>query len=124
MGAFLIYTCQQTMVIASHCVGVTLPGMIDQPGSFSGRISSPRPERGPEPSRRISFAILNRPVATELMAPCTNTYASWEASASNLLGARVKGNLLILATCFANSMANFGFELSPVPTAVPPCASG
>jgi hypothetical protein len=33
------------MVIASHCVGLTLPGMIEEPGSFSGRISSPRPER-------------------------------------------------------------------------------
>ena len=25
-----------TMVIASHCVGFTLPGMIEEPGSFSG----------------------------------------------------------------------------------------
>jgi hypothetical protein len=36
------------MVIASHCVGFTLPGMIEEPGSFSGRTISPRPERGPE----------------------------------------------------------------------------
>src|ERR1700694_3739995 len=66
-------TCTHTIVMASHCVGLTLPGMIDEPGSFSGMESSPRPERGPEPSRRISFAILNRPVATELIAPCTKT---------------------------------------------------
>jgi hypothetical protein len=25
----------------------TLPGMIDEPGSFSGNSSSPRPQRGP-----------------------------------------------------------------------------
>ena len=37
---------------ASLCVGFTLPGMIDEPGSFSGRISSPRPQRGP--GRRAS----------------------------------------------------------------------
>jgi hypothetical protein len=48
----------QTCVIASAWVGFTLPGMIDEPGSFSGRISSPRPERGPEPRKRMSLAIL------------------------------------------------------------------
>ena len=31
---------------ASDCVGFTLPGMIDEPGSFSGRRSSPSPARG------------------------------------------------------------------------------
>ena len=31
------------------------------------------PERGPEPSRRISLAILNSAVAAALSAPCTNT---------------------------------------------------
>ena len=35
--------CEQTMVRASHCVGFTLPGMIEEPGSFSGRSSSPKP---------------------------------------------------------------------------------
>jgi hypothetical protein len=29
-------TWQQSMVSASHCVGLTLPGMIELPGSFSG----------------------------------------------------------------------------------------
>jgi hypothetical protein len=33
--------------MASHWVGLTLPGMIDEPGSFSGRCSSPKPQRGP-----------------------------------------------------------------------------
>src|SRR6202171_11182 len=80
-------TWQQTMVSASHWVGLTLPGMIDEPGSFSGSESSPRPERGPEPNRRISLAILNRLAATVLMAPWENTMASWAARASNLLGA-------------------------------------
>ena len=45
------------MVSASACVGLTLPGMIELPGSFSGMRSSPRPERGPEASRRMSLAI-------------------------------------------------------------------
>ena len=54
-------------VIAHHLRGdhrqhlglgrVTLPGMIELPGSFSGSFSSPRPHRGPEPSKRMSLAI-------------------------------------------------------------------
>ncbi len=33
--------------MASHCVGFTLPGMIEEPGSFSGMISSPKPAARP-----------------------------------------------------------------------------
>jgi len=40
-------TCAQTMVMASGCVGFTFPGMIEDPGSFSGRMISPMPQRGP-----------------------------------------------------------------------------
>src|SRR6202162_3801234 len=46
-----------TMVSASHCVGFTLPGMMEDPGSFSGRVNSPSPQRGPEASQRMSLAI-------------------------------------------------------------------
>ena len=48
-ATLLPITCEATIVSASHCVGLTLPGMIDEPGSFSGSDSSPRPQRGPEP---------------------------------------------------------------------------
>ena len=51
-------TWMQTMIIASLWVGLTFPGMIDEPGSLAGRTSSPRPLRGPEPSQRRSSAIL------------------------------------------------------------------
>ena len=37
------------MVIASTWVGLTLPGMMLLPGSFSGSSSSPNPQRGPLP---------------------------------------------------------------------------
>jgi hypothetical protein len=47
MATSLPITCAQTMVIASHWVGLTLPGMIELPGSFSGIRSSPSPQRGP-----------------------------------------------------------------------------
>ena len=50
-------TWAQSMVIASLWVGFTLPGMIELPGSFSGMVISPMPERGPDASQRTSLAI-------------------------------------------------------------------
>ena len=49
------------MVMASHCVGLTLPGMMLLPGSFSGRLSSPSPHRGPLPRNLMSLAICRQP---------------------------------------------------------------
>ena len=69
-----------------------LPGIMLLPGSFSGRMSSPRPQRGPEPRRRRSLAIFIRLHATVFNAPLTWTSASLLASASNLLGAVTNGN--------------------------------
>ena len=51
-------TLAASMVSASHWVGLTLPGMIDEPGSFSGISSSAKPARGPHDIRRMSLAIL------------------------------------------------------------------
>ena len=77
---------------AHHQHMKTQPGMMLLPGSFSGRKSSPRPLRGPEPRRRRSLAIFIRLHATVLRAPLTCTRASLHASASNLLGAVTNGN--------------------------------
>jgi len=51
------------MVSASHWVGFTLPGMIDEPGSFAGKMSSCSPARGPAEISRMSFAILKSETA-------------------------------------------------------------
>ena len=112
------------MVSASAWVGLTLPGMIEEPGSFSGRISSPSPERGPEPRKRMSLAILKSEAATVLSAPDISTIASLAASASNLFGAVTKGRPVISAILAATASAKPLRVLSPVPTAVPPWASG
>src|SRR5207302_11433777 len=69
-------TCTQTMVMASHCVGFTLPGMIDDPGSFSGIDNSPNPQRGPEASQRISLEIFMNDAASVSIAPWANTISS------------------------------------------------
>ena len=91
MATSLPITCAQSMVIASDWVGLTLPGMMELPGSFSGMVISPRPERGPDASQRTSLAILKSAAARPLSAPCACTSASLAASASNLLGAVTKG---------------------------------
>src|SRR5207344_1408126 len=119
-AVWLPNTWQQTMVMASHWVGLTLPGMIDEPGSFSGRASSPRPERGPEPRKRMSLAILNSEAATVLIAPWLKTMASWAASASNLLGAVLNGMCVMRAMQSATIWSNPTGAFRPVPTAVPP----
>ena len=61
------------MVSASACVGFTLPGMIELPGSFSGMRELAEPERGPEASKRMSLAILKSAAARVFSAPCANT---------------------------------------------------
>ena len=62
-------TCAQTIVMASACVGFTLPGIIEEPGSFSGIKISPIPLLGPEANIRMSLAILFKETATCFKAP-------------------------------------------------------
>ena len=61
-------TWMQTMTIASYWVGLTLPGMIDEPGSLAGSMSSCIPERGPEASQRMSLAIFISATASSAQA--------------------------------------------------------
>ena len=116
-------TWTATIVSISLWVGFTLPGMIEEPGSFSGRRSSPRPARGPEPSQRTSLAIFIRLVASVLRAPDAKTVASWPASACELVrrGDERRGRSARRSGA-ATRTANSGWALRPVPTAVPPSA--
>src|SRR6266446_5832476 len=110
------------MASASHWVGFTLPGMIDEPGSFSGIDSSANPARGPHDIRRMSFAILYRDTASVRRVPESCTSASWAPWTVNLFGAVTKGRPVSLAISAAAASAKPGAELMPVPTAVPPSA--
>src|SRR6186713_1314870 len=116
-------TWQHAMVNDSDCVGLTLPGMIELPGSFSGMLNSPMPQRGPDASQRTSLAIFINEAASVLSAPCACTTPSQEASASNLLGAVTNFCPVYFASSAATITANFGCAFKPVPTAVPPNAS-
>ena len=79
-------TCAASITTASDCVGFTLPGMMELPGSFSGMRNSPSPARGPEASQRMSLAILNRLTASVLSAPCAWTSASLARQRLELVG--------------------------------------
>src|SRR3984893_10477929 len=111
MAALLPCTCTATMVMASHWVGLTLPGMMELPGSFSGRVSSPRPQRGPEPSQRMSLAIFMSEQASVLSEPLAITIASCDDSAANLFGAATYGSWVYSAILAATRSAKPGGEL-------------
>ena len=94
-------TCATTIVMASLCVGFTLPGIILEPGSFSGIEISPKPQRGPLANQRISLAILFKLTASVFKAPEANTAASRAAKASNLFAAVTNGKPVNCANCVA-----------------------
>ena len=49
---------KQTWFTTSGMTGLTLPGMMLEPGCMAGRLISWSPQRGPEASRRRSLQIL------------------------------------------------------------------
>ena len=56
-------TWAQTISVASGSTGLTLPGMMLDPGCRSGRWISASPVVGPEDIQRRSLQILVRPTA-------------------------------------------------------------
>ena len=117
-------TCAASIVSASHCVGLTLPGMIELPGSFSGIVISPKPERGPLASQRTSFAIF-------VSAPASAAQRAVQVHQRVVGGERLElvrrgdrtASRCTSAISAATRSPNSGCVLSPVPTAVPPSAS-
>lgn len=85
---------------------MTFPGIIDDPGSFSGSKSSPNPLLGPDPKNLMSFAIFIKLPASVLSAPWKSNNESCVAKASNLLGAVLKGCPVRFAISSATNSAN------------------
>ena len=112
------------MLRASHCVGLTFAGIIDEPGSLLGMRISPMPQRGPLASQRMSLAILSNAPAS--VRTCADRLAklSCADSATNLFGALTNGSPVICTRCCAHSVPNSVGAFKPVPTAVPPIAKG
>ena len=122
-AASLPMTCTATMVTCSHWVGLTFPGMIELPGSFSGMSISFSPPLGPLESHLTSLAIFIISAASALTAPCRKTSASFEVSAWNLFSSLTNFSPVSSVTAAAAASANPRGALRPVPTAVPPRAS-
>ena len=87
--------------------------MIDEPGSFSGRISSPSPQRGPDASQRMSLAIFISDTASVLSAPLANTSASCAASAANLFGRRHERQAGELGDLRRGTLGELGVRVEP-----------
>ena len=101
---------------------VTLPGIIEDPGSFAGKIISPYPARGPEPKKRISLAIFIKQTAVVFNVPEKFTISSCAAKAANLFLVGLNGSLVIFFISLITFLSKPFLLLIPVPTAVPPCA--
>ena len=110
------------IVTASDYVGLTLPGIMEEPGSFAGKINSPYPALGPEPKNLISFAIFIRQTAVVLRVPEKLTIWSCAAKAANLFFVFLKGSFVIFFISFTTFLSKFFLLFMPVPTAVPPWA--
>ena len=82
--------CAAIIVNASLWVGLTFPGIMELPGSFSGMINSPIPQRGPLASHLTSLAIFIKSAASAFKAPCAYVISSWLVSAWNLFGEELK----------------------------------
>src|SRR5262245_9662994 len=96
-------TRKATQLTTSGTTGLTLPGMIDEPGWIAGRLISARPARGPEVSRMRSLAILESLTAVLFKAeeyttkPCCSHVAAIMSSAITI------GFLVRLASSFAHA---------------------
>ena len=107
----------------SHCVGLTLPGIMELPGSFSGIDISPKPQRGPLANQRTSFAIFIKFAASAFKAPCAKTISSLDVNAWNLFPAVTNSFPVNFETASATFTSKPLGAFRPVPTAVPPRAS-
>ena len=108
------------MQVASGTTGLTLPGMIDDPGCNAGSSISPRPASGPEFIQRRSLAIFINATASALSWPDSSTRSSCAARPSNLLPA--DSNFVFASDDSALAIAppKRRSALMPVPMAVPP----
>ncbi len=118
--ASLPMTCAATISVASGRTGLTLPGMMLEPGCRSGRAISPSPVRGPEPIQRRSLQILVRLTAIVRSWPDISTRPSRALCASKWSVASVIGRPVFSARISMTRCGKPIGVLMPVPTAVPP----
>ncbi len=86
IAASMPITWAAAIATASGATGLTLPGMIEEPGCSAGSAISPRPASGPEFIQRRSLAIFVSATATPRSCADSSTAASCAASAANGFG--------------------------------------
>ena len=116
-------TWAPTCTTDSQITGLTLPGMMLEPGWMAGSVISPSPQRGPLFMSRTSLAIFIRLAATLLSAPLAQHAPSCAPCASKWFGASAKCVPVSAVSSAAIRRPNSGCVFRPVPTAVPPIAS-
>src|SRR5213594_4899104 len=87
MAASFPKTWAATRLTASGITGLTLPGIMLDPGSIAGRSISPSAVLGPEFRRRRSLDIFIRLVAIVFKSPLASKQASLLCIVSNVFSA-------------------------------------
>src|SRR5215208_2273052 len=100
--------------------GLTLPGMIEDPGCMGGRLISPNPALGPDESSRRSLQIFDSLTAHRLRTPESWTNAPVSAVASTRSGAVISDSPVMRDSSRHTVAAYPGGALIPVPIAVAP----
>ena len=113
-------TCAQTMHAASGTTGLTLPGMIEEPGCSAGSSTSASPASGPEFIQRRSLPIFISATASALYWPDSSTRSSCAEMPSKVFSACPNFTPVAAASALATPLPNLGWALMPVPIAVPP----
>ena len=122
-AASLAETRVAAIATASGITGLTLPGMMLEPGCSAGSEISASPASGPEFIQRRSFEILSSATAQARSAPDSSTAVSCDARPRNGRARRRSARPVRAASRAMARFANSGCALTPVPTAVPPSAS-
>ena len=104
----------------SGITGFTLAGMMLEPAWRGGTRRSPKPERGPELSRRRSSAAFFRWIARFFSAADAAMYALMSVTAASGSGAAVTGRPVMRARWSIAASRNRRSAQIPVPMAVPP----
>ena len=117
-------TWMQTMIMASHWVGLTLPGMIDEPGSLGGSTSSAEPaaRARAEPADVVGDLGERHRQGAQRGARLHEGVVGGQGG--ELVGRGDERQPGERRRCGAATRSpNSGWALRPVPTAVPPRAS-
>src|SRR5690606_30827092 len=102
-----------TIAAASGITGLTLPGMIDDPGCSAGREISARPASGPEFIHRRSLAIFISATAAVLSWPESATAGSWEERLAKKFGAGTKASPVSADSARQKAAGKRGSALTP-----------